>query len=107
FSRDWSSDVCSSDLGGRADRLTHLLDFAINNRLFLSLARQEGAPLEEALTSHQPGGPRTRQAMWLRNHDELDLGQLTGAERGEVMRAFAPDESMRKIGRASCRERVE
>ncbi|KGO97824.1 alpha-amylase family protein [Novilysobacter defluvii] len=85
--------------GGRADRLTHLLDFAINNRLFLSLARQEGAPLEEALTSHQPGGPRTRQAMWLRNHDELDLGQLTGAERGEVMRAFAPDESMRIYNR--------
>ena len=88
---------------GRADRLTHLLDFWINNELFLSLARQQGGPLEEALASHQPSGPRTRQAMWLRNHDELDLGQLTGGEREEVLQAFAPDESMRAYGRGARR----
>ena len=84
---------------GRADRLTHLLDFSINNRMFLSLARREGAPLEQALASHQPSGPRTRQAMWLRNHDELDLGQLSAAEREEVLAVFAPDPSMRIYGR--------
>lgn len=84
---------------GQADRLTHLLDFGVNNALFLSLARQQGRPLERALAEHQPSGPRYRQAMWLRNHDELDLGQLSPGEREEVLQVFAPDESIRIYGR--------
>lgn len=38
-------------------------------------------------------------ANWLRNHDELDLERLSDADREEVMRIFAPDESMRAYGR--------
>lgn len=80
-------------------RLTHLLDFWINNYLFLALARQRAEPLAGALHRHAWTPPRARHAMWLRNHDELDLEQLTPEERGEVMRAFAPDPRMRIYGR--------
>lgn len=75
-------------------RLTHLLDFWINNHLFLALARGEAAPLQEALRRHGDAPANARHAMWLRNHDELDLGQLDPREREEVRGAFAPDPAM-------------
>src|SRR5690606_41099351 len=31
FSRDWSTDVCSSDLGNRAGRLRHLADVPLKD----------------------------------------------------------------------------
>ncbi|GAB3650751.1 alpha-amylase family protein [Glycomyces tarimensis] len=79
--------------------MTLLLDFWLNNHLFLSLARSEAEPLARGLRK-QPEPPRLSQyAHWLRNHDELDLEQLSEEEREEVMGVFAPDESMRVYGR--------
>ncbi|MDN3240492.1 alpha-amylase family protein [Glycomyces tritici] len=81
------------------DGLTMLLNFWLNNHMFLALARGEAAPVHEAL-GKQPIPPRRSQfANWLRNHDELDLERLTEAERDEVMALFAPDEDMRAYGR--------
>ncbi|NYH53200.1 maltose alpha-D-glucosyltransferase/alpha-amylase [Nocardiopsis arvandica] len=79
--------------------LTMLLDFWLNNHLFLALARSDGEPLARALRE-QPPPPRFGQyANWLRHHDELDLERLGDADREEVMRAFAPERSMRAYGR--------
>src|SRR5947208_7847368 len=37
--------------------------------------------------------------MFLRNHDELDLGRLTPAQRQRVLDAFAPDKEMQLYDR--------
>ncbi|WP_028241395.1 alpha-amylase family protein [Stutzerimonas azotifigens] len=87
------------DYFGEGDRLTLLLDFWVNNHFFLALARNQAEPLARALT-HQPDPPRRAQyAIWMRNHDELDLERLTEEEREEVMQAFAPDPDMRAYDR--------
>jgi maltose alpha-D-glucosyltransferase/alpha-amylase len=87
------------DYFGEGDRLTLLLNFWANNHFFLALARSEAEPLHRAL-ERQPEPPeRAQYAIWLRNHDELDLERLTDDEREEVMQAFAPDPDMRAYNR--------
>jgi maltose alpha-D-glucosyltransferase/alpha-amylase len=81
------------------DRLTHLLDFWTNNHFFLALARCRAKPLVEALLRNPTPTPRARRAVWLRNHDELDLEQLSKRDRNAVLEAFAPQEDMRIYGR--------
>lgn len=83
------------DYFGDSSRLTLLLDFWVNNYLFLALARGEARPLMEAIEQQPEPPERARYAIWLRNHDELGLNRLTDAEREEVMRVFAPDPDMR------------
>ncbi|GAA1680829.1 alpha-amylase family protein [Glycomyces endophyticus] len=81
------------------DGLTMLLNFWMNNHVFLALARGEAEPVHRAL-EEMPQPPRHSQyANWLRNHDELDLERLSEEEREEVMALFAPDEDMRAYGR--------
>ena len=86
--------------GESGDQLTMQFDFFTNQRLFLALARQQAAPLEEALRS-RPGGLRVESqfANFLRNHDELTLDLLQEDEQDEVLDAFAPEEEMRFAGR--------
>ncbi|MBM0127493.1 alpha-amylase family glycosyl hydrolase [Pimelobacter simplex] len=83
--------------GGRG--MTMLLDFWTNNHLFLALARSEAEPVVRALAERPPAPGRGQYATYLRNHDELDLERLTENERDEVVRIFAPDQSMRAYGR--------
>ncbi|MDX3904268.1 MAG: alpha-amylase family protein [Pigmentiphaga sp.] len=84
---------------GQGDRLTLVLNFWLNNYLYLSLVRQSAEPLARAL-AEQPVPPETAQyALWLRNHDELDLERLSESEREEVMACFAPDPEMRIYNR--------
>src|SRR3546814_1414419 len=83
---DWSSDVCSSDLGGQCDEAT---DRIFDPRLVEPLQRRIG--VEQRLGRRE--GLR-------RDGDERVLGAEFGehfVERGAV---DVP------IGRASCRERV-
>jgi maltose alpha-D-glucosyltransferase/alpha-amylase len=84
---------------GSGNRLQLALDFWMNNHLFLALARERAEPLLRALRQrpHAPDG--AGYAVWLRNHDELDLERLSPAEREEVMQVFAPQEDMRVYGR--------
>jgi maltose alpha-D-glucosyltransferase / alpha-amylase len=47
-------------------------------------------------------GPRPASAQWglfLRNHDELDLGRLTNAQRAVVFKNFGPDKNMQLYDR--------
>jgi maltose alpha-D-glucosyltransferase/alpha-amylase len=82
----------------RGDALHLQLGFLINQRMWLSLARGEAAPLED-LIRRLPVPPRDAGwATFLRNHDELTLDKLAPAERDDVFAAFAPDERMRIYG---------
>lgn len=81
------------------DELTMQFDFLTNQRLYLSLARGEAGPLEQALES-RAGDQATRNqyANFVRNHDELNLELLDEDERNEVFEAYAPDEQMQLPG---------
>lgn len=84
---------------GSGNRLHLALDFWMNNHLFLALAREQAEPLLRALRQRPSAPEGAGYAVWLRNHDELDLERLSAAEREKVMQVFAPHEHMRVYGR--------
>lgn len=76
-----------------------LFDFRSCAAQWLSHARGDARPLEEALRS-RPRYPQHGQfANFCRHHDELNLGELAEAERDEIFAAFAPEETHRVYGR--------
>jgi trehalose synthase len=81
------------------DELHLVFQFSVMQRIYLSMARQDARPLELAL-AELPDVPFDSQwAIFLRNHDELTLDQLTDDERQEVFDAFGPDPDMQVYGR--------
>jgi trehalose synthase len=85
--------------GTDGDELTMQFDFIAMQRLYLSLAREDAAPLAEALSSRPAISGASQWATFVRNHDELTLDKLTDGEREEVFAAFGPDEDMQLYGR--------
>jgi maltose alpha-D-glucosyltransferase/alpha-amylase len=84
---------------GAGDRLQMIINFVLNQQVFLALARGEAEPVMRIMRD-TPTIPLIAQwGSFLRNHDELDLGRLTDAERAEAFDAFAPEENMRIYGR--------
>jgi trehalose synthase len=82
------------------------LGFLINQRLWLALAREQAAPLED-LIRRLPVPPHdSGWATFLRNHDELTLDKLTDAEREDVLAAFGPEADMRIYGGEGIRRRA-
>jgi maltose alpha-D-glucosyltransferase/alpha-amylase len=88
------------DYFGRAgDRMHMMFNFQVNQNLFYSLAASDVRPLQQALKATR-SLPKTAQwGMFLRNHDELDLGRLTKAQRKTVFDAFGPEPTMQLYGR--------
>ncbi|MBD1807494.1 alpha-glucosidase C-terminal domain-containing protein [Microcoleus sp. FACHB-SPT15] len=83
---------------GDGDRMNMLFNFLLNQYMFLALAREQAAPIIEALKTI-PDTPSTGQWLnFLRHHDELNLNQLTKDEQKEIFAAFAPDETMQIYG---------
>ncbi|SFZ82935.1 maltose alpha-D-glucosyltransferase/ alpha-amylase [Devosia enhydra] len=76
------------------DRMNMIFDFMLNQHLFLSLARGTAAPLRHTLQNRPRPDGLGQWANFLRNHDELDLGRLSIAEREEAFAALGPDASM-------------
>jgi trehalose synthase len=85
------------------DELPMQFDFVGNQQLYLALARQDAAPLVEALQARPPIARTNQWGNFVRNHDELTLDQLGEEERQEVFAAFAPQESQRIHGRGITR----
>jgi maltose alpha-D-glucosyltransferase/alpha-amylase len=85
--------------GPHGNGLQMIFNFWVNQHLFYSLASEDVRPLASALraTRNCPAG--AQWAHFLRNHDELDLGRLTDAQRATVFEQFAPDEHMQLYGR--------
>ncbi len=84
----------ADDYFGTGDRLHVIFNFPLNQNLFLALARQDATPVAKFLAELPTIAPVAQWATFLRNHDELDLGRLSDAEREEVFAAFGPDKGM-------------
>src|SRR3546814_1650181 len=89
---DWSSDVCSSDLLSRAERGGKKDGVMFNKRFFALLFVLLGLMITGPAMAHQsPFAP--------------DLPALVKVMKQSIV-GIGSFEVMRKIGRASCRERV-
>ncbi len=72
--------------GDQGERLQMMFNFQVNQHLFYALATGETAPLIEALEATRPRPATAQWGMFLRNHDELDLGRLTPQQRAARLR---------------------
>ncbi|WP_205500833.1 alpha-amylase family protein [Rufibacter psychrotolerans] len=80
---------------GQTGEGIHLMfNFYVNQYLFYALATGETQKLAEALEATRIQYPTSQWAMFLRNHDELDLGRLTEEERQKVFARFGPEANM-------------
>jgi maltose alpha-D-glucosyltransferase / alpha-amylase len=80
--------------GEDGDRMHMMFNFQVNQNLFYALASSDSRPLARALkaTRHRP--ETAQWGLFLRNHDELDLGRLSEEQRREVFKCFGPEQSM-------------
>ena len=63
--------------GDDGDRLHMMFNFQVNQNLFYALATADTPPADKALQATRPRPATSQWGMFLRNHDELDLGRLT------------------------------
>jgi maltose alpha-D-glucosyltransferase/alpha-amylase len=85
--------------GDRGDRLQMMLNFWVNQRSFYTLATADTKPLREALLATYQRPYTSQWGVFLRTHDELDLGRLTEQQRHAVFEAFAPEKRMQLYNR--------
>ena len=85
--------------GQDGDRMHMMFNFQVNQHLFYALATSDARPLTKALVATKPRPATAQWGMFLRNHDELDLGRLTRAQRVRVFQAFGPKPQMQLYGR--------
>ncbi|MDT0685673.1 alpha-amylase family protein [Autumnicola psychrophila] len=84
---------------GDEDEMHMLFNFYVNNYMFLSFARKEATPLADALKKIPQISEKEQMAIFVRNHDELNLSKLSNEEQQEVFQAFAPKKNMQIFGR--------
>ena len=80
--------------GDDGDRMQMMFNFHVNQHLFYALAAADSGPLAKALKATKPRPATAQWGLFLRNHDELDLGRLTKAQRDKVFEGFGPDKNM-------------
>lgn len=80
--------------GKEGEGINMLFNFYANQYLFYALAAADARPLQEALKQTHDISQLSQWAIFLRNHDELDLGRLSEKERNEVYKEFGPDTTM-------------
>jgi len=85
--------------GGDGDRMQMMFNFHVNQHLFYALASADTRPLADALMETKPRPVTAQWGLFLRNHDELDLGRLTKTQRQRVFQAFGPDKNMQLYDR--------
>jgi maltose alpha-D-glucosyltransferase/alpha-amylase len=84
---------------GAGQGLGLLFNFYLNAFFFLALAREDSAPIAQALTELPQPPQDCGWANFLRSLDELDLSRLSEEERQETFGALAPQETMQLYGR--------
>jgi maltose alpha-D-glucosyltransferase/alpha-amylase len=85
--------------GKAGDRMHMMFNFQVNQTLFYALATADKRPLVKALKATRQRPATAQWGMFLRNHDELDLGRLTEQQRQKVFDAFAPATEMQLYDR--------
>ena len=79
--------------------LDMMFDFHTMQAMYLSLAREDAGPIAKALERRPDPPDDCGWAVFVRNHDELTLDQLSDDERGEVFDAFCPSDDLQLFGR--------
>jgi maltose alpha-D-glucosyltransferase/alpha-amylase len=85
--------------GDDGERMHMMFNFQVNQHLFYALASSDTRPLIKALKATKPRPATAQWGLFLRNHDELDLGRLTEKERQVVFEAFGPEPDMQLYDR--------
>ncbi len=85
--------------GQAGERLQMMFNFAVNQHLFYALAGGDTRPLQDALKATKPRPATAQWGLFLRNHDELDLGRLSAEQRQTVFDAFGPEQNMQLYDR--------
>jgi maltose alpha-D-glucosyltransferase/alpha-amylase len=79
--------------GKDGDRMHTMFNFHVNHNLFYAMAAADSRPLAKALKTTRPRPASAQWGLFLRNHDELNLGRLTKAQQAAVFN-FRPDKNM-------------
>jgi maltose alpha-D-glucosyltransferase/alpha-amylase len=85
--------------GKDGDRMHMMFNFHVNQHLFYAMASADSRPLAAALKQTKPRPATAQWGLFLRNHDELDLGRLTKAQRSVVFKNFGADKNMQLYDR--------
>jgi maltose alpha-D-glucosyltransferase/alpha-amylase len=85
--------------GRDGDRMHMMFNFQVNQHLFYALAAADVRPLAKALAATRPRPATAQWGLFLRNHDELDLGRLSKPQQKAVFEAFGPDKNMQLYDR--------
>src|SRR5262249_47750628 len=80
--------------GRDGDRMHMMFNFQVNQHLFYALASSDSRPLARSLKATMRRPETAQWGLFLRNHDELDLGRLTQEQRRCVFDRFGPDKHM-------------
>ena len=80
--------------GDGRDGLNMMFNFFVNQHLFYALAAGDTRPLEQALRATRKIPGSAQWAVFLRNHDELDIDRLPKQQREKVFARFGPEPSM-------------
>ena len=80
--------------GQDSDRMQMMFNFHVNQALFYAMASSDARPLAKALEATRDKPATAQWGIFLRNHDELDLGRLTEKQREKVFEEFGPDKDM-------------
>jgi maltose alpha-D-glucosyltransferase/alpha-amylase len=87
-------DTDMSYFGGEGERVQMMFNFDVNQHLFLAMATADSQPLKRAMQSTKRRPTTAQWGLFLRNHDELDLGRLAEKQRDAVFGAFGPEPEM-------------
>lgn len=85
--------------GTDGDRMHMMFNFQVNQHLFYALAASDCRPLVRALKATKARPATAQWGLFLRNHDELDLGRLTTEQRQRVFESFGPEKEMQLYDR--------
>ncbi len=77
--------------GDGGDRMQMMFNFQVNQNLFYALASSDTRPLVKAMRKTEQRPDTAQWGIFLRNHDELDLGRLSEKQRQIVFKAFGPN----------------
>ena len=69
--------------GPEGDRMHMILNFQVNQNMFYALASGDCRPLAKALRATRKRPELSQWGIFLRSHDELDLGRLTDKQRAD------------------------
>jgi len=89
----WPLDVV--EYFGEGDECHMAFHFPVMPRMFMSLRREQAAPILEILAQTPPIPDSAQWGLFLRNHDELTLEMVTDEERDYMYSEYAKDPRMK------------